>query len=164
MSHTAESVFQMAFEEIYSSDVSTWHLQFHGNANPTLACKDIDVFLSNGVQATPSDPSFATLYALAANIAQESRDKAPDGPVLIVDVYDAPGDCGLRGTDNMQMRFASGLPHASICAEGNDPIGPSRLIHVEQRRDARRAFPTDPKATPGRNRGVVVEGIRRTFP
>ena len=122
------------------------------------------MFLSNGVQATPTDPSFATLYALAANIAQESRDKAPAGPVLMVDVYDAPGDCGLRGTDNMEMRFASGLPHASICAEGNDPIGPSRLIHVEQRRDARRAFPTDPKATPGRNRGVVVEGIRRTFP
>ena len=55
MSHTGESVFQMAFEEIYSSDASTWHLQFHGNANPTLACKDIDVFLSNGVQATPTD-------------------------------------------------------------------------------------------------------------
>ena len=34
VSHTAESVFQMAFEEIYSSDASTWHLQFHGNANP----------------------------------------------------------------------------------------------------------------------------------
>ena len=33
MSHTAESVFQMAFEEIYSSDASTWHLQFHGNAD-----------------------------------------------------------------------------------------------------------------------------------
>ncbi len=31
VSHTAESVFQMAFEEIYSSDTSTWHLQFHGN-------------------------------------------------------------------------------------------------------------------------------------
>jgi hypothetical protein len=139
------------------------------------------VFLSNGVQATPTDPSFATLYALAANIAQESSDRAPGGPVLIVDVYDAPGDCGLRGTDNMQMRFASSLPHASICAEGNDPIGPSRFIetssgwqqvnfatpvpiHVEQRRDARRAFPTDPKATLGQNRGVVVEGIRRTFP
>ncbi len=30
--HTAESVFQMAFEEIYSSDAFTWHLQFHGNA------------------------------------------------------------------------------------------------------------------------------------
>jgi hypothetical protein len=91
VSHTAESVFQMAFEEIYSSDVSTWHLQFHGNANPTLACKDIDVFLSNGVQATPTDPSFAPLYALAANIVQESRDKAPAGPVLMIDVYDAGG-------------------------------------------------------------------------
>ena len=165
VSHTAESVFQIAFEEIYSSDASTWHLQFHGNANPTLACQDIDVFLSNGVQARQTDPSFATLYALAANIAEESQDRAPGGPVLMVDVYDAPGDCGLRGTDNMQMRFASGLPHASICAEGNDPIGPSRFIHVEQRRDARRAPPpTDPLATPGRNRNVVMEGIRRTFP
>jgi hypothetical protein len=163
VSHTAESVFQIAFEEIYSSDASTWHLQFHGNANSTLACKDIDVFLSNGVQATLTDPSFATLYALAANIAQESSDRAPGGPLLKVDVYDAAEDCGLRGTDNMQMRFASGLPHASICAEGNEPLGPSRFIHLEQRREARRAFPTDPEATPGRNRGVVVEGIRRTF-
>jgi hypothetical protein len=25
----------------------------------------------------------------------------------VVDVYDAPGDCILRGMDNMQMRFAS---------------------------------------------------------
>jgi hypothetical protein len=55
VSHTAESVFQMAFEEIYSSDASTWHLQFHGNANPTLACQDEDVFLSNGVEA-PRQP------------------------------------------------------------------------------------------------------------
>jgi hypothetical protein len=61
------------------------------------------------------------------------------------------------------MRFASGRPHASICPEGNDPIGSSRFIHVEQRRDARRAFPTDPSATPGRNRGVVVAGILATF-
>ncbi len=158
VSHTAESVFQMAFEEIYSSDVSTWHLQFHGNANPTLACQDLDVFLSNGVEAAP-----ATLYALSANIAATSRDAAAGGPVLTVDVYDAPGDCGLRGTDNMQMRFASGLPHASICAQGNVPVGPSRFIHVEQRRDARRA-PTDYSATPGRNRGVVVAGILATFP
>ena len=118
MSHTAESVFQMAFEEIYSSDASTWHLQFHGNANPTLACQDVDVFLSNGVEAAP-----ATLYALSANIAAASRAAAAGGPVLTVDVYDAPGDCGLRGTDNMQMRFASGLPHASICAQGNVPWG-----------------------------------------
>jgi hypothetical protein len=158
VSHTAESVFQMAFEEIYSSDASTWHLQFHGNANPTLACQDVDVFLSNGVEAAP-----ATLHALSANIAAASRAAAAGGPVLTVDVYDAPGDCALRGTDNMQMRFASGLPHASICAQGNVPAGPSRFIHVEQRRDARRA-PTDPLATPGRNRGVVVAGILATFP
>ena len=159
VSHTAESVFQMAFEEIYSSDASTWHLQFHGNANPTLACRDVDVFLSNGVEAAPD----STLHTLAANIAAASKDAAEGGPVLVVDVYDAPGDCALRGTDNMQMRFASGLPHASICAQGNVPVGPSRFIHVEQRPDARHA-PTDPSATPGRNRGVVVAGILATFP
>ncbi|HEU0177314.1 MAG TPA: hypothetical protein VFV58_23875 [Blastocatellia bacterium] len=156
VSHTAESVFQMAFEEIYSSDASTWHLQFHGNANTTLACRDVDVFLSNGVEAAPS-----TLYTLGANIAAASIAAAAGGPVLVVDVYDAPGDCELRGTDNMQMRFASGLPHESICAPGNDPVGPSRFIHVEQRIDARRA-PND--VTPGRNRGVVLAGILATFP
>ncbi|MGH8563985.1 MAG: hypothetical protein ACREXW_07785 [Gammaproteobacteria bacterium] len=145
--HTAESVFQMAFEEIYSSDVSTWHLQFHGNAT----CQ-------NGVAAAP-----ATLYALKANIEAASTAAAAGGPVLVADVYDAAGDCALRGTDNMQMRFASGLPHASICPTGSVPVGPSRFIHVEQRRDARRA-PTDPSATPGRNRGVVVAGILATFP
>ena len=157
VSHIAESVFQMAFEEIYSSDASTWHLQFHGNANPTLACRDVDVFLSNGVEHAVPD----TLYTLGANIAEASTRAAAGGPVLIVDVYDGPGDCILRGTDNMQMRFASGLPHATIC-EGNLPVGPSRFIHVEQRHDARRA-PTDP-SEPGRNRGVVVEGISATFP
>ena len=131
MSHTAELVFQMAFEEIYSSDASTWHLQFHGNANPTLACRDVDVFLSNGIEAAPP-----TLYELNANIAAASAAAAAGGPVLTVEVYDAPGDCILRGTDNMQTRFASGLPHARICAQGNLPIGPSRFIHVEQRHDA----------------------------
>ncbi|MGH8585507.1 MAG: hypothetical protein ACREWE_04770, partial [Gammaproteobacteria bacterium] len=84
MAHTAESVFQMAFEEIYSIDASTWHLQFHGNAT----C-DKDVFLSNGVAAAP-----ATLYALKANIEGASTAAAADGPVLMADVYDAPGDCG----------------------------------------------------------------------
>jgi hypothetical protein len=159
VSHTAESVFQMAFEEIYSSDTSTWHLQFHGNANPALACRDVDVFLSNGVEHPVPD----TLYMLSAKIAAASKAAAAGGPVLNVDVYDAAGDCILRGTDNMQMRFASGLPHASICAQGNLPVWPSRFIHVEQRHDARRA-PTDPSATPGRNRGVVVAGILATFP
>jgi hypothetical protein len=157
VSHTAESVFQIAFEEIYASDASTWHLQFHGNANSTLACQE-DVFLSNGVTAAP-----ATLYALKANIEAASTAAAAGGPVLVVDVYDDADDCALRGTDNMQMRFASGLPHTSICAHGNVPVGPSRFIHVEQRRDARRAS-TDRLATPGRNRGVVVAGILATFP
>ena len=58
MSHTAESVFQMAFEEIYSSDASTWHLQFHGNAT----CQ-VDVFLSNGVEAARDIDTFDTLYS-----------------------------------------------------------------------------------------------------
>jgi hypothetical protein len=151
VSHTAESVFQMAFEEIYSSDASTWHLQFHGNANPTLACQDVDVFLSNGVESAP-----ATLYALSANIAAASRVAAAGGPVLVVDVYDAPGDCGLRGTDNMQMRFASGLPHASIWAQGNVPVG-AFAVHsrgATPRRAARAGRPFGhARAEPRRCRG-----------
>jgi hypothetical protein len=158
VSHTAESVFQMAFEETYSSDASTWHLQFHGNADPRRACANVDVFLSNGVDYPPDK-----LYKLRCKIEDASKEAAPNGPLLIVDVYDDERDCGLRGTDNMQMRFASGLPHASICARGNVPVGPSRFIHLEQRLDARRA-PTDDSATPGRNRGVVVDGILATFP
>ena len=114
--------------------------------------------MSNGVAAAP-----ATLYALKANIEAASTAAAAGGPVLVADVYDAADDGDLRGRDNMQMRFASGLPHASICPDGNVPVGPSRFIHMEQRRDARRA-PTDPLATPGRNRGVVVAGILATFP
>jgi hypothetical protein len=62
----------------------------------------------------------------------------------------------------MQLRFASGLPHQSICAELNVPTQPSRFIHVEQRRDARRAA-SDPAATSGRNRAVVINGILATF-
>jgi hypothetical protein len=62
----------------------------------------------------------------------------------------------------MQLRFASGLPHASICAAPNLPVGPSRFIHIEQRRDARRAA-NDPAATPGRNRAIVIAGILATF-
>jgi hypothetical protein len=77
-------------------------------------------------------------------------------------MFDATGGCEARGRDNMQMRFASGLPHANICAEPNVPVGPSRFIHVEQRREARRA-PSDPAATPGRNRAVVIAGIAATF-
>ena len=158
VSHTADSVFQVAFEEIYSSDASTWHLQFHGNASNQRGCENLDVFLSNGVEATRA--THATLYTLAENIVQASKDKAPGGRLLKVDVYDdAQNDCILRGTDNMQMRFASGRPHASICL-GKDPEQPSRFIHVEQSRDARRAETPDP----GRNRGVVVDGIVKTFP
>jgi hypothetical protein len=98
------------------------------------------------------------LYTLADNIAAASRAKG--GPVLRVDVYDdVQNDCILRGTDNMQMRFASSRTHASICL-GPDPEAPSRFIHVEQSRDARRAETPNP----GRNRGVIVDGIRNTFP
>ena len=59
---------------------------------------------------------------------------AQGGPVLTVDLFDAADDCAARGTDNMQMRFASGLPHGEISAAGHGPAGPSRFIHVEQRR------------------------------
>jgi hypothetical protein len=152
VAHTAESVFQMAFEEIYSSDAVTWHLQFHGNST----CNE-DVFLSNGVDAAPQ-----MLSSLAANIDAASTGAAAGGQVLTTGVFDATGGCFARGTDNMQLRFASGVPHASICAPPNLPVGPSRFIHIEQRRDARRAA-TDPAATPGRNRAVVIYGILATF-
>ena len=152
VAHTTESVFQVAFEEIYSSDVFTWHVQFHGNAT----CAE-DVFLSNGVLPAPP-----LLQTLAANIRTRSAAEAQGGPVLTADVFDQPNDCTARGTDNMQMRFASGLPHDRICAPGTVPIGPSRFVHVEQRRDARRPR-TDPAATPGRNRDVVMAAIQATF-
>jgi hypothetical protein len=152
VAHTSESVFQVAFEEMYSSDVFTWHIQFHGNAT----CAE-DVFLSNGVM-----PAALLLQTFAANIRTASAAAAHGGPVLTAGVFDQPDDCAARGTDNMQLRFASGLPHDSLCVPGNVPIGPSRVIHVEQRRDARRAR-TDPAATPGRNRDVVMAAIRTTF-
>ena len=153
VAHIAESVFQMAFEEIYSSDAVTWHLQFHGNST----CSE-DVFLSNGVAAAPQ-----ILSSLAANIAAASTAAAAGGPVLTTGVFNATGGgCFARGTDNMQLRFASGVPHASICAAPNVPVGPSRFIHVEQRRDARRAA-SDPAASAGRNRAVVIAGILATF-
>ncbi len=52
----------MAFEEIYSSDASTWHLQFHGNAGTAEGCQNVDVFLSNGVEAARDIDTFDTLY------------------------------------------------------------------------------------------------------
>jgi hypothetical protein len=165
VSHTAESVFQIAFEEIYSSDASTWHLQFHGNASTAQGCENVDVFLSNGVEAARDNETFDTLYTLSDDIAVASRRAAEaGGGVLMVDVYDDDLDCSLRGTTSMQMRFASGLPHASICH--GDVMGPSRFIHVEQSRDARRRAPppNDPDPMPGRNRGVIVAGILATFP
>ena len=153
VSHTAECVFQIAFEEIYLSDTSTWHFQFHGSGT----CAE-DVFLSNCVPDAP-----AIVHALAANIVKASTEAAGTSPVINARVFDRGGGCFARGTDNMQMRFASGRPHTSICAEDNGPIGPSRFIHVEQLRTVRRA-PTDPDATAGVNRAIVVNGIRATFP
>jgi hypothetical protein len=153
VSHTAECVFQIAFEEMYSSDASTWHIQFHGNAS----CSE-DVFLSNGV---PNPP--AMLQTLATNVKAASIAAAGGGRVIAVGVFDASGGCTARGTDNMQMRFASGLPHAAICQDEQVPIGPSRFIHVEQRRTVRRA-PSDPEATRGVNRAIVLHGILATFP
>jgi hypothetical protein len=154
VSHTAECVFQIAFEEIYASDTSTWHLQFHGSGT----CPE-DVFLSNGVPNAP-----AIVHTLAANIVKASEEAAAgSGPVIDARVFDRTGGCIARGTDNMQMRFASGRPHASICAEGNGPIGPSRFIHVEQLLPVRRA-PGHPEASAGVNRAVVLAGIVATFP
>jgi hypothetical protein len=152
VAHTGESVFQVAFEEIYSNDTVTWHLQFHGNST----CVE-DVFLSNGVAAAPD-----VLSTLGGNIAAASTAAAEGGPVLTTGVFTENGGCFARGTDNMQMRFASGVPHASICAAPNVPVAPSRFIHIEQRRDARRAA-SDPSATSGRNRAVVIAGIVATF-
>jgi hypothetical protein len=153
VSHTADCVFQIAFEEIYASDTSTWHIQFHGSETCTE-----DVFLSNGVANAPG-----AVHALAANIVKASTEAAGNGPVINARVFDSTGGCSARGTDNMQMRFASGRPHAMICAKGNGPVGPSRFIHVEQLRAVRRAA-TDPDATAGVNRAVVVAGIVATFP
>jgi hypothetical protein len=152
VAHTSESVFQVAFEELYTSDVFTWHIQFHGNST----C-DSDVFLSNGITPAPT-----VLQMLASNIRSASAAAAQGGPVLTVDVFDSSDDCASRGTDNMQMRFASGRPHTDICAPGHGPIAASRFIHVEQRRDARRSK-ADRAATPGRNRDVVMAGILATF-
>ncbi len=153
VSHTADCVFQIAFEEIYASDTSTWHLQLHGSGTCTE-----DVFLSNGVPNAP-----AIVHTLAANIVKASSEAAGSGPVINARVFDSTGGCRARGTDNMQMRFASGRPHASICAEDNGPIGPSRFIHVEQLLPVRRA-PTHPDATSGVNRAIVMDGIVATFP
>ena len=98
VSHTAECVFQIAFEEIYASDTSTWHIQFHGSGTCTE-----DVFLSNGVPNAP-----APVHTLAANIVAASTARAGSGPVINARVFDSTGGCDARGTDNMQMRFASG--------------------------------------------------------
>jgi hypothetical protein len=156
VSHSAECVFQIAFEEIYTSDTTTWHIQFHGSGTCTE-----DVFLSNGVPNAP-----APVHALAANIVAVSSTAAAaagGGPVINARVFDSTGGCNARGTDNMQMRFASGRSHATICPKGNGPIGPSRFIHLEQLRTVRRAA-TDTEASAGVNRNIVRDGIAVTFP
>jgi hypothetical protein len=130
-----------------------WHVQFHGN----VSCSE-DVFLSNGV---PNPP--AMLRTFATNVTAASTTAAGGGRVILVGVFDASGGCTARGTDNMQMRFASGVPHAAICDDAHVPIGPSRFIHVEQRRTVRRS-PSDPEALRGVNRAIVLNGILATFP
>ena len=115
------------------------------------------MLLSNGVPTPP-----AMLQKLATNIETASAAAAGGGRVIAAGVFDASGGCLARGTDNMQMRFASGLPHASICRDESVPIGPSRFIHVEQRRTVRRAS-SDSEATPGVNRAIVLSGILATF-
>jgi hypothetical protein len=153
MAHNADSVFQIAFEEIYMFDMTLHHLQFHGNT----ACA-VDEFLSNGITNAP-----AIFTLLANNIVAASMAAAGGGPTLTADVYDTAADCSLRGTQNTQMRFAAGIPHGQVCVTGNSPTAPSRFIHAEQLRIARRA-PSDAQATPGQNRSVVSTGIKQTFP
>jgi hypothetical protein len=151
--HNGETLFQIAFEETYGGDPTLWHLQFHGNAT----CAE-DVFLSNAVLNPP-----AMLTSLANNIAAASTAAAGGGAVLTVDVYDNAGDCSLRATQNTQMRYAAGIPHAQVCANGLSPATTSRFVHIEQLRIARRAA-NDPLASPGRNRAVISGAIRQTFP
>ena len=125
--------------------MSTWHVQFHGNAS----CSD-DVFLSNGVSNPP-----AMLQTLATNIETASAAAATaggEGRVI--------AGCPARGTDNadaIRLRLA---PTPAICREENVPIGPSRFIHVEQRRTVRRAS-SDSEATPGVNRLKTVSKLRK---
>lgn len=151
--HNRDTVFQIAFEELYAREPNLYHLQLHGNA--TCA---VDVFLSNGVMNPP-----AILFALANNIVAASTTAAGGGAVLTADVFDHPNDCTLVGRQNTQMRFAAGIPHADICLTNNDPTQPSRFFHIEQLRAARRT-PTDPLATPGRHRMILSAAIRQTFP
>ena len=151
VAHRRDSVFQIVFEEIVTADPGLYHLQFHGNQT----C-DEEVFLSSGVR-NPLGP----VDDLAAAITATSIEWAAGGPVLDVDVYDSSGDCSLRATKNVQLRFAAGVPHAQVC-DSLLPPGPSRFIHVESLRVARRSI-LDPLASSGRNRDVVIEAVRRTW-
>ncbi len=151
MAHNAETVFQIAFEELYAAEDELHHVQIHGSSS----CSD-DVFLSNGVATPPN-----ALNVLAQRIQAVSSSWAQGGPTLSVDVYDHPGDCSLRGWKNIQLRFAAGRTHDSLCASGL-PANPSRFFHVECHLSAR-LEPGDPLATPGVNRAVVLTAIQQTF-
>ena len=150
MAHSPQSMFQVAFEEIYRSEKKVYHIQFHGNAT----C-GTDVYLSNGVATPPG-----VMNALAYYLLSSSATAAGNGPMLSVDVYDGPGSCSLRGTKNTQLRFAADGLHNGVCNYG--PFESSRFIHLEARRRVRRA-PSDPQAAPGVNRSVLVEAIRLAF-
>ena len=153
VAHTSESVFQVAFEEIYSSDVFTWHIQFHGNAT----CAD-DVFVSNGVLG-----GACRFSRRSPRISGPRRRPGRGRARAHRRRLRQPSDCRRAARTTCRCASRRACHTRSICAPGNVPIGPSRFIHVEQRRDARRA-PTDSAATPGRNRDVVTAAIGATFP
>ena len=158
VSHTAESVFQMAFEEIYSSDASTWHLQFHGNANPTLACRDVDVFLSNGIEAAPP-----TLYELNANIAAASAAAAAGGRSSPLKSTTRRATASFAGQTTCRRAIRLGpAPRAHLCAR--QFTDRAIAVHPRGATPRRAPRPADPLATPGRNRSVVVHEILATFP
>ena len=130
--------------------------------SPTITVA-VDVMGGDHGPATVVDGAVSAARHLPVRVALVGAAAAAQGgPVLSAGVFDRPDDCTARGTDNMQMRFASGLPHGSLCTPGNVPLAASRFIHVEQRRDARRAR-NDQAATPGRNRDVVLAAILATF-
>ncbi len=153
VAHDSASVFHVAFEELHGVDGDVVQLQFHGNS--TCAA---DVFLSAGVAAgTP------LLAGLAGEIQAASAAAAASGggPVLSVDVFDQPADCGLRGRKNVQLRYAAGVPHDQLCT-APPPAAAARFVHVECSTAARRPA-TAPQATPGAHRGVLVDAILRAF-
>ena len=164
VSHTAESVFQIGLRRnLLERHVRRGTSSSTGTPILRVGCQDMDVFLSNGVEAR-RPTHLATLYALAANIAEESQARAAGGPVLKVDVYDDARTTASFGDGQHADEVCLGPAAREHLREGNDPEEPSRFIHVEQSRDARRALPPTEPRDPGRNRNVVMEGILKTFP